>query len=294
MKKFAFIILNYLTPTETVKCVESIEKNCKECQYKIYIVDNCSPDSSGEYLKKKYENCDSIEIFLCDKNLGFAKGNNVGFKKAKYEYNADFIILCNSDTIILNDDFCQTIVKKYEIDKYAVLGPKEILPNGKNYPLNDEFPTVESTKRKIKILKKKLLANENIFFSIYYNALNLAKKIIKKIIRKKQTNNTNKLDVNTEYKNIILHGFFLVFSNEYIKRFDGLDERTFFYGEEDLLAIRLKREGLLSIYYPEIEILHNKNSATNAKTKNKREKNIFVYKNQIQSLNIVIDVLNSE
>lgn len=291
MKKIAFVILNYLTEDETEKCVDSIQKCCSNNEYKIYIVDNCSPNGSGKYLKKKYIRYNNIETILCDKNIGFARGNNVGFKKAKYEYKADFIVLCNSDTVILNSDFCRCIVEKYETDNYSVLGPKELLPDGTYYPLNDDYPTIDSVKRKIRLLDQKRLANEDLLYSLYYNTKNFFKKIIKVIIFKNNSSNCHKLDVNMEHKNIILHGFFLVFSKKYIEKFDGLDDRTYFYGEEDLLAIRLKESNLLSVYYPKIEVLHNKNSATNARNKSEKSKKKFIYENQIRSLELILEDL---
>ena len=113
MKKIAFVILNYLTADETEKCIESIMNNCKDYDYKIYIIDNCSPDNSGIYLKNKYIAFSNVETIICERNLGFANGNNVGFNKAKYEYKADFIVLCNSDTEILTSNFCTDIINKY-------------------------------------------------------------------------------------------------------------------------------------------------------------------------------------
>lgn len=295
MKKFAFVILNYLTYLETERCVESIRLIGKNQDYKIIVVDNCSPNKSGELLKTKYENDEDIDVVLLDDNIGFARGNNVGFLKAKNEYNADFILLCNNDTVIKTPNFCEKLIEKYRNDPFAVLGPKEILPNGSNYPLNNKYPTLESVEQKIKNYKQKLRARENFLFGIYYKfkkTINNLRQVIIKIFKKSKP--VEKLDFNQEYKNLILHGFFLVFSRDYIDKFDGLDDRTYFYGEEDLLAIRLKENNMTSIYYPTLEVFHNHNSATNARSKNKKEKDIFVYENMIKSLEIIKDELKGK
>ncbi len=291
MNRFAFVILNYMTKSETEKCVESIINVCKKYEYMIYIVDNNSPDKSGESLKNEYNKNKKIEVILCNENLGFANGNNVGFVKAKNEFNADFIILCNSDTVILSNNFCKQIENKYASDTFAVMGPKEILPDGTCYPLNNNYPTIESTQKNIKIIKKKLRANNNYLYAKYYNFTLKLKSLIKKHIK----NNTisNKLNPDVEYKNLVLHGFFLIFSKIYIDKFDGLDNRTYFYGEEDLLSIRLKKENMISLYFPSIEVLHNKNSATIARNKDLKNRNNFIYSNQLKSFKILLDELKS-
>ncbi len=60
--------------------------------YKIVIVDNASPDKSGALLKEHYKNDDHVEVLLNQENLGFARGNNVGFRYA--EKNMESIIYC--------------------------------------------------------------------------------------------------------------------------------------------------------------------------------------------------------
>ena len=123
--KFVFVILNYITENDTIECVDSIINNCKENNFEIVIVDNDSPNKSGINLKNRYKDKKLIHVIISKKNLGFANGNNLGFKYAKEKLNPDFIILCNSDTQVLYNDFCEKIEKKYNEIKFAVLGPKE-------------------------------------------------------------------------------------------------------------------------------------------------------------------------
>ena len=80
--KIVFIILHYLAEEETYRSVDSIKNKIDVEEYKIVIVDNGSPDQSGERLQRKYSNESKIDVILTGKNLGFAKGNNVGFKYA--------------------------------------------------------------------------------------------------------------------------------------------------------------------------------------------------------------------
>lgn len=280
--KFVFVILNYITENDTIQCVESIFQNCKENAFEIIIVDNASPNKSGESLQKKYNNNKLVNVIISEKNLGFANGNNLGFKYAKEKLDADFIILCNSDTEILQNDFCERIMKKYDETNFAVLGPKELLKDSTYYPLTINLPTIKQVKNSI--LRYRL--------NYYSGIASYLLKIREKLRGSKNKDKINNYDVNKEYKNIILHGAFLVFSKVYINKFDGLDPRTYFYEEEIMLFIRLIQNDMTNIYDPTIEIFHKHKSATNAVNKNRiRKKEKFVAKNEIQSLKIVLKEL---
>lgn len=62
----------------------------------VIAVDNSSTDGSVEYVEKNFPR---VKIIQNKKNLGFAKANNIGFKKAKGEY----IPLLNNDTKVTPD-----------------------------------------------------------------------------------------------------------------------------------------------------------------------------------------------
>lgn len=124
--KIAFVILHYCALTETLACIESIEKNIDVKNYLIVIVDNGSPNHTGEALVKLYGKKKNCKIILNNSNLGFAKGNNVGFRFAKAQ-GAKFICMMNSDTCIIDKNFGEQIWRDYNKYHYYVLGPDIIL-----------------------------------------------------------------------------------------------------------------------------------------------------------------------
>ena len=151
MKRFAFVILHYYTIEDTKKCVESILEKCNNVY--IVIVDNASPNNTGKELEKLYKTNNKIKVILSKENLGFAKGNNIGFKYAKEKLNADFIIMCNNDTYLLQDDFLNLIEEEYKISKFAVLGPKILLPNNKINTVQINMQSLKSLKKQQKYLE---------------------------------------------------------------------------------------------------------------------------------------------
>ncbi|HFU4371918.1 TPA: glycosyltransferase family 2 protein, partial [Streptococcus suis] len=65
-----FIILHYMVKEETIKCVESIlEREMDNIQ--IIIVDNLSPNNSGQELFEYYKGNDIVDVLLNDENAGF-------------------------------------------------------------------------------------------------------------------------------------------------------------------------------------------------------------------------------
>jgi len=88
--KISIIILSWNTKKILAQCLKSLGDS-KDLQ--IIIVDNHSIDGSPQMIAKNFP---SVKLIKNKHNLGFAKGNNQGIKKA----NGDFIMLLNSDTIV--------------------------------------------------------------------------------------------------------------------------------------------------------------------------------------------------
>lgn len=276
MDKIVFIILHYQTIEETVKCIDSIQNNIQN--YEIVVVDNASTNHTGLQLKKKYDRNKNIHIILNKQNLGFANGNNVGFNYTKKYCDADFIVMMNNDTIVLSNDFAKIVLEEYEISHFAVLGPKILLKDGNCTPVVGNIRNSKQIKREIIGMRARLLLN----------CVHMEKILD---LRKKKIVEESKFDIDKRYEDIVLHGCCWIFSKQYINLYDGIDERTFLYHEEELLYIRLKKSKLLSVYNPKLKIFHNECATTRAINKNENKKNRFRYKNLIKSGRILYEEL---
>lgn len=288
---FSFVILHYLTIDDTCLCVESIEKYCSNYNYHIVIVDNGSKNGTGERLVEKYKDSKRIKVIVSEKNLGFANGNNIGFEYSKKHLNADFIILANNDTLLLNSDFCHNVIDEYEKSSFAVMGPKIVLRDGKINPIAYPNLDINVVERQLKRYKASLFCDKHIL--IY--SLKKIYQDVKGILRKKNNVENkvvdDKFNVNIRHENLLLHGCFFVFSRKYIDLFDGLNNKTFLYREEELLYKRIKDNNLLNVYNPSVVIKHNEDSATNAMNKSSRKKSIFVNENRIKSTEVLLNEL---
>lgn len=275
--KFSFVILHYLTYEDTDECIESILNNIDYPDYDIVLVDNASTNDSLQKLEKKYGNHEKVYLVKNDANLGFAKGNNSGYKFAKDELNSDFVVMLNNDTIIEQRDFLSVILEKYKQTNFDILGPDIVSTQDglhQNPNRNRGF-TEEEVKTEMKKLQTKLMLNylglEDLILKLY------------RTVRKNPTPIAVNKNWEEEQENVVLHGSALIFSPNYVKKYNGLYSKTFLYMEEDILYYIAQKENLKILYTPAVRIYHKEDSSTNAVYQKETKKRRFVYKHVIAS-----------
>lgn len=107
-KLISVVIVNWNGKKFLKECLSSlIVQDYKNIE--IILVDNNSKDGSVEYIKKNFP---KTKIIVNKGNLGFAEGNNVGYKYA----TGDYILFLNNDTKVTNN-FISELVKVLEGDK---------------------------------------------------------------------------------------------------------------------------------------------------------------------------------
>lgn len=282
----SFVILHYMTIEDTIECIESIKKNVDYNNYSIVVVDNGSQNDTGKQLKSKYDDFRNINTILSNENLGFAKGNNLGYKYAKYENNADLIVMINNDTIINQTSFCRKLVKFYNKDKFHIAGPNiiSLVDNKKQNPTKKIFNTKNDVIRMKN--KFKLLLNLN-----HIKCDSLFELVLAHINKIRKRENISQC-INED--NFQLHGSCLIFSPLYIEKYDGLYDKTFMYIEECILKYIADRDNLIMKYYDDLTIYHKEDSSTNAYMGKGYKKRKFYYKNSIESCNVLINLMREE
>lgn len=98
MDRIAIIVVHYNTDEDTNQCLASLTKISKKgWQQKVYVVDNGSKEL---YLAPKLRGLKDLEVLRSESNLGFTGGTNLGIEHALSEFEADFVLLLNSDTLV--------------------------------------------------------------------------------------------------------------------------------------------------------------------------------------------------
>jgi len=289
MDCFCFVILHYQTKTDTIECINSILTNILYPNLKIIVADNGSPNKSGIELKEQFKGNEKVEVLLSPDNLGFTGGNNIGFQYAKHTCSADFIAMINNDTIIEQKDFADAIISKYKSSPFHILGPDIVTLSGKHQnPVFNKLSSLRAVQNYIKHYRKVLFLN-------YLCLDTLLEKIKKAFIPKSNIHIEDiSIDIDhfSEQEGVALHGSAIIFSGLYIKKYDGLYPGPFMYGEEAILDYFVKKDKLISVYWPEVSILHKDDSSTNYVYKKALKKRRFYLKNFIRSLRVLEKLFN--
>lgn len=285
--KMVYLVLHFETIDETIKCIESIRaKDDTEGNYHVVVVDNASKNGSGAKLLDMYVQDEHITVILNDRNLGFSGGNNIGFHYIKEHFDPDFIMMMNNDTELLQSDYYRSISEEYKRSHFAVLGPEIILKDGSVCKDPKQIIKLDEIDREKKRTKKELLKNYLMIESIH---LVLYKYLHRLRIWQRIKEKHHEPIINDPYmENVRLHGCCLIFSPVYIEKFDGLDNRTFLYAEEEILFVRLIVHNMKSVYDPQIKIYHAERAATGAVFGDiGYKKRRFVYQKHLEVLKVI-------
>ncbi len=99
------VIVNYNTRNLTLRCIESL-KNVTYPNHIIVVVDNGSSDGTEDAILNKYKDVTFIQTHA---NIGYTGGNNAGMAYA-ISHNADYVLILNPDTIVINPNFITEMV----------------------------------------------------------------------------------------------------------------------------------------------------------------------------------------
>jgi GT2 family glycosyltransferase len=98
-------------------------------------------------------------------------------------------------------------------------------------------------------------------------------------------------DIHRRAGHIVLHGAIFIVSPDFIRDFEDMfDERTFLYGEEDILALRAISRGHTLLYSPSLRVYHHTKSSTDRK--NLERYYLFRYSSSVESARIYLSILN--
>jgi N-acetylglucosaminyl-diphospho-decaprenol L-rhamnosyltransferase len=121
------VIVNYKTFDLTMQCVASLLKHSIAEPTDIVVVDNDSPDGSGEQLKAALlQQGQGVRVILSGRNGGFGAGVNLGVAAS----NTDLVLILNPDTYFLGNSV--DVIKGLfdERPRLGIAGLKLINPDG--------------------------------------------------------------------------------------------------------------------------------------------------------------------
>ena len=103
-------------------CLKSVYDQTESIDFEVIYVDNASEDGSVEMVTEKFP---KVKIIENRENKGFIKANNQGIEISKGKY----VLLLNSDTIILDDAIAKTFKFAEEHPEAALVGCRVLNPD---------------------------------------------------------------------------------------------------------------------------------------------------------------------
>ncbi|MEE1598205.1 glycosyltransferase family 2 protein [Acidaminococcus fermentans] len=239
--KVLIVILNYKTPQLTLNLVDALKKIHYQA-FDIMVIDNDSPDDSAKILGK-YAQEKGFILYSNHVNAGYAAGNNIGIRYAIHHgYRYTWIL--NSDVLLLDLDVLKLMVQRAEEDAHiGVVGPLIINRDDTEVGPYLYRPTLWRSTLGIFADKRNRMNHIHTAGSVYR-----------------------------------VYGCCMLLKNEAMEKCDCMDERTFLYSEEDILAERLLKYGYYAYYEPTTRVKHNESSSMRTLTLEqirRKDKEIF-------------------
>lgn len=283
MIKIGVVILNYLAHEATVQCAEDFKKQDRsDVELKIVIVDNHSPNDSEAILRSRFEQNEEVVVIAADQNLGFANGNNLGYKKLLEYMTPDFVIFSNDDILLPQTGLFDWIRKCDEAYRFGMLGPDVFSVSGQFHqsPMPNYSTDVHVCKEKLKRMQ-----------------ISYLKMRIKRLlgVQKRRTpapELKDSIGYDKTDSSRTLQGSFQIMSRRYLEQYsDPYDVGTFLYMEENIVKLRCDQKGLPMIYSPDYRVHHLQALSTNLINDTPLKKDIFRTKHHIRSLKRYISLL---
>lgn len=224
MPKVDVVIVNWNTGSFLSDCVKSLIDNGQDLTGKIIVVDNDSTDDSLANI----ENLKTITVIRNKKNLGFARGCNIGANIA----DNDYVLFLNPDARVYKDTLrsCLEFFENEQNKNIGILGVKLEDTNGNIGSRCSRFPST---------------------LNIMSHAIGLDSMIPSLGSSMKEFDH-----LTTKVVDQIIGAFFLV-RRKLFDELNGFDERFFMYMDEVDFSYRAKLMGYQSIYYAEATAFHH-------------------------------------
>lgn len=222
----SIIIVNWNTCDILQDCLKSVYEQTKDLSFEVIVVDNASSDDSVEVIKRDFPQVVLIEN---PENRGFATANNQGVAISKGRY----ILLLNSDTVVLDGAIQKTIAFADRHPEAAVVGCKVLNPDRTIQPTCFVFPSLLN-----------LFLSATYLYKVFHRS---------RFFGQERMTWWDRSDVRGVD---VVTGCFMLVRREAIDQLGMMDEEYFMYAEETDWCYRFKKAGWKILFTPDPQIIH--------------------------------------
>lgn len=235
------VILNYNSWRDSEECIRSVLSEETKAEYRIYLVDNASPERPSQEIQRFLEESD-VCLIQNKENRGYSAGNNVGIKAA-LDDGCSAVLISNSDVRYERDSISGMEAFLKEHPDAGIVGPKIILEDGR---IQKECMMFKTGPKEKYLLRTRF----HILFPEY---------------NRRYWGREHDYEKET-FQTYAVMGCCFMMSKQCALDVTPLDENTFLYEEELILGIQMEKAGWKTFYYPG-SVIHHLHGKTTERVK---------------------------
>jgi GT2 family glycosyltransferase len=226
MSKLSAVIICWNDWRVIRDCLRSIYERTHSINFEVIVSDNGSTDGSVQFIRQNFP---AVRIVENGANLGFARANNAGIRKASGEY----VLILNPDTIIHDGSLDRWIEFADRHPEAGAFGCRVLNVDGSYQDAARPFPTI--WRNWIAALYLRPLAHvSDVFVSdSYFNWKGDSERFV-------------------DWQS----GCCVMFRGDLLKRLGGFDEQFFYQYEDVDLCRRVWKAGYPVLFTPAVEVTH--------------------------------------
>lgn len=245
--KVLIITINFRHADCTLRFLKSISAIEGFAHSHLVIVDNNSDDGSVRRIRDAIQGCNNVELGASTQNRGYFGGARWALNRYLVDNPLpQWVIICNNDVVLDDSQFLEKLIKTDPMN-VGMVAPS-ILSRLTGHDAN---PSIQRRPSAFRMLQYRL------WFSSYYAMW--MKQWLWPFVRKARKRFRRRQPVsNGDVKKLIYapHGAFFIFSRQFFEAGGFIDDGTFLYGEEFLVAEMCGRLCLGIVHDPSLRLWH--------------------------------------
>jgi N-acetylglucosaminyl-diphospho-decaprenol L-rhamnosyltransferase len=233
--ELSIIIVNWNSKDYVRKCVQSILASTREIEFEIVVVDGASFDGCKEMLAQEFP---EVRFVQCEKNVGFAKANNLGFGQSRGEH----LLFLNPDTEVIGPAINLLRQALSEIHGAGIVGAKLLNTDGSvQTSCVQPFPTILNQLLDAEVLRRAFPRHSFWGMAPLFSAGKKPEPVQ------------------------VLSGACLMVHRAVFAQVGRFSEDYFLYAEDLDLCYKVSRIGLKNYYVPAASVIHHGGGSSQTK-----------------------------
>ncbi|MBI4690358.1 MAG: glycosyltransferase family 2 protein [Nitrospirae bacterium] len=256
----SFIITNWNTKQLLIDCLKSIYDTVKDISFEVWVIDNGSSDDSIKAIEEMFP---EVKLIKNEKNMGFAKANNLALMRMSGRY----AVLLNTDTVVTDNAIKIMVNFMDKNHRIGICGGQLLNKDGSKQNSVASIPNLATE-----------LTNKSLLRRLYPEKYHGKEHCFNKPI---------------EVSSVV--GACMVVRKEAIDEVGFMDEDYFFFLEETDWCLRFTQKSWKVFHHPKVEIFHlqgqsAKRNLIKARIEYWKSRYIFFKKHRGQGAQIVLRV----